>query len=231
MASRKRPLTELEDLQSAKSSKSMRVHSIVTDLSPYKDTGFFQANVRDNTSSKRLIGFESWQWEALSKHNNKPDAIQLDNCAIQKSRFSETMEVVNNKTKLSLSPRKIIPVQTPIKTITLKKLSDIPDFNIVTVSAKIAKAGEKVEVKPGLFKQDLSISDETGTARLTLWQDTIDSLTVGTSYCLQGLQVRSFNDQKYLSEPKSGFKFSVVEDIQIHNEEDKQVSNASITGA
>lgn len=136
MASRKRPLTELDDLQSAKSpSKSMRVHGVVTDLSPYKDTGFFQANLRDNTSSNRLIGFDSWQWQELSKHN-KPDAIQLDNCAIQKSIFSETMEVVvNSKTKLSLSPRKIFPIQTPIET-TLKKLSDIPDFNIVSKDRK-----------------------------------------------------------------------------------------------
>ena len=85
-----------------------------------------------------------------------------------------------------------------------------------------------------MFKQDLDISDETGTARLTLWQDTIDKLIVGTSYSLQGLQVRSFNDKKYLSEPKSGFTFSVMQDIQavlIESEEDKQVSNASITGA
>ena len=57
-----------------------------------------------------------------------------------------TMEVVNNKTKLSLSPRMIIPVQTRIETITLKKLSDIPDFNIVTVSAKIAKLVRKLRL-------------------------------------------------------------------------------------
>ena len=99
------------------------------------------------------------------------------------------MEVVNSKTKVSLSPRKIQPVQASIETITLNELCDVPDFDIVTVSAKVGKSGEKIEVKPGLFKQDLAISDETGTAHLTLWQDTIDSLTVGTSYSLQGLQV------------------------------------------
>ena len=136
---------------------------------------------------------------------------------------------------MSLSPRKIQPVQASIETIALNELRDVPDFDIVTVSAKVGKSGEKIEVKPGLFKQDLAISDETGTARLTLWQDTIDSLTVGTSYSLQGLQVRSFKDKKYLSEPKSGFEFAVVADIQAvlieSEDQDKQVFNASITGA
>lgn len=84
---------------------------MVTNPSPYKDTGFFQANIRDGTASKRLIGFESWQWQELSKH--KSDPVQPDNCMIQKSRYSETMEVVvSSKTKVSLSPRKIQPVQT-----------------------------------------------------------------------------------------------------------------------
>ena len=231
----KRPVSELEDLKSATSpSKSMSVHGVVTNLSPYKDTGFFQANIRDGTASKRLIGFESWQRQELSKHKSYP--VQLDNCTIQKSRYSETMEVViNSKMKVSLSPRKIQPVQTRIETITLKKLNNVPDFDLVTVSAKIGKASEKIEVKPGLFKQDLGISDTTATARLTIWQETIDRLTVGTSYTLQGLQVRAFNNKKYLSEPKSGFEFSAIEDIQAiaidSDDQDERVLNASITGA
>lgn len=235
--SRKRALTELDDLQSAMSpSKSMRVHGVVTDLSPFKDTGFFQAKIKDGTASKRLIGFESWQWEQLSKHNNKPHPVQFDNCTIQKSRYSEAMEVVvNNKTKMSLSPRKIQRLQASIETIPLNKLNDVPDYDFVTVSAKVGKASEKIEVKSGLFKQDLGISDETATGRLTLWQQTIGSLTVGTSYSLQGLQVRSFNNKKYLSEPKSGFEFSVVKDIQAvpldSDDQDEEVLNASITGA
>ena len=58
------------------------------------------------------------------------------------------------------------------------------------------------------------------------------SLTVGTSYSLQGLQVRSFKDKKYPSEP---IEFTVVADIQAvpieSEDQDKQVLNVSITGA
>ena len=95
--------------------------------------------------------------------------------------------VVNSETKVSLSPRKIQPVQASIETIALNKLSDVPDFDIVTVSATVGKSSEKLR-----YIQDLAISDETGTPRLTLWQDTIDSFTIGTSYSLQDLQIRSF---------------------------------------
>ena len=231
---RKRPFTEVENLKSATSpSKSAKVHGVVTNLSPQREgSGFFQAKITDNTAS---IGFESSQWEELSKHNNK-DPILLDDCAIRKSRYSESMEVVvNQNTKVTLSPRKIQPLKVLNQTITLKQLNDMEDFDLVTVAAKIMKASNKFEVKPGLFKQDISISDSTGTAQLAIWQDSIDSLTVGTLYSLQGLQVRSFNNSKYLSEPKSGFQYSVVEDIQAvmidSDQQDEKVLNASITGA
>ena len=45
----------------------------------------------------------------------------------------------------------------------------------VTVTAKILRAGDKEEVKPNLFKQDLCIADATATCRLTVWQEMIDS--------------------------------------------------------
>ena len=85
----------------------------------------------------------------------------------------------------------------------------LTDFDLVTVSAKIGKASKKIEVKQGLFKQDLGISDVTATDRLTVWQETIDRLTVGTSYTLQGLQVRSFNNKKYCLNPSQALSFQL----------------------
>ena len=35
-----------------------------------------------------------------------------------------------------------------------------------------------IEVKTGLIKQDITIADETGKSRLTLWQDGINKLEV-----------------------------------------------------
>ena len=51
----------------------------------------------------------------------------------------------------------------------------MPDVDLVTLSANIEKASEKIELKPDLFKQDLGISGATAAAQLTIWQETTDS--------------------------------------------------------
>jgi len=97
-----------------------------------------------------------------------------------------------------------------MKTITLDQIHSIDEYQVASVSVKILWADSKQGLKPGLFKQDLCISDATGTARLTLWQDCIE---IGSSYRLQGLMVRSFNRVSYLTIQKMGFTASIEDDI------------------
>ena len=68
-------------------------------------------------------------------------------------------------------------------------------------------------IKPDLFKQDVSIADATGTARLTLWQEKIGSLEVGKCYKMEGFRICSVNNTKYLTPPKSGYEITAVDDI------------------
>ena len=75
------------------------------------------------------------------------------------------------------------------------------------------KLHEQTEVKPGLYKQDIVISDATGSARLTVWQDQINILEQDKSYKLDNLTVRSYNGSKYLTLPKSEFVVKNVDDI------------------
>ena len=119
--------------------------------------------------------------------------------------------------------------------ITLDSLSQCQDYENVNVSIEVLDNDAPVEVKTGLVKQDLTVADETGTARLTLWQSSLD---VGKSYKLEALSVRSYNGMKYLTPPKSGWRY-VCDDINIPDnqaklsmtEEDKRgMSNAVVDG-
>ncbi len=58
----------------------------------------------------------------------------------------------------------------------------------------------------------MTLSDSTGTAKLTLWQDNIGILEFQKSYLLKNLHVRSFMNMKYLT-PSKSFKYELCEDL------------------
>ncbi len=53
-----------------------------------------------------------------------------------------------------------------------------------------------------LFKQDVTLSDSTGTARRTLWQEQIGKLQVDHSYHIHNLLVKSYDGSKYITPPR-----------------------------
>ena len=246
MAFCKRVFDKYDSLDSVcKPTKSAKVHGIVTSLSPMKGDKYFDGCIADNTTSMRLVGFAATQQKELATQYDKKQPVVLENCAIHKSRFSDSMEVVlSSSTKVATSPRKFSePVASSHGTddeiaISLDQLQALSNFQKVRVTVKVLRADNKVEVKPGLFKQDLCISDATAAAELTLWQDSIDTLVVDKCYILQGLHVRSFDQKKYLTPPKAGFTVLPKEDIgdvkePSTGEEDKNklLSDVRVVGA
>ena len=70
-----------------------------------------------------------------------------------------------------------------------------------------------MNVAGGKTKQDITIADDTSTARLTLWQENVDTLTINGSYHLSRMVVRTFQTQKYLSMAHIGTEIKEIEDI------------------
>ena len=83
------------------------------------------------------------------------------------------MEVMLKKfTNISKSPKKInIPDDDDVGTnlIQLQDLPNIQDFQKVTVDIKVVNITEPLTVTGGKVKQDVTVSDSTTTACLTLW--------------------------------------------------------------
>lgn len=128
----------------------------------------------------------------------------------------DVTEVILNKSKIiSASPKSIKnivkpPTPTAIK---LEDLHTLPDYSIVSVTIKVIRVDNPTQVKPDLCKQDLYIADATGSARLTLWQESINCLELEQCYAINSLVVNTFNHKKYLTTPKSGFSHKLIEDI------------------
>ena len=64
--------------------------------------------------------------------------------------------------------------------------------------------GSEEVVGFGLKKQDLVIAGQSGSARLTLWQEEIGTMQAGCSYTAYGAMVREFHGQRFLSTSKQG---------------------------
>ena len=78
---------------------------------------------------------------------------------------------------------------------------------------KVALANDPLRVTGGKTKQDIVISDDTSTARLTLWEDRVNTMFDGDSYALRNVVVRQFRGTKYLSMAKSGSTITGTDDI------------------
>jgi len=67
-----------------------------------------------------------------------------------------------------------------------------------TVTGRIARIGEKMEVETKFGKSYLAVAlleDETGNVRLNLWRGQIDLVRVGDVITVEHGFVRSFKDQ------------------------------------
>ena len=55
-------------------------------------------------------------------------------------------------------------------------------FHHVSLKAKAVKVNEAGEVSGGKVKQDITVSDATGSAHLIVWGEEIRKIEEGTSY-------------------------------------------------
>ncbi|SMN02645.1 hypothetical protein SPONN_1545 [uncultured Candidatus Thioglobus sp.] len=239
--SRKRLFDEIDTLDSLSSPmKSAKIHGIVTTLSPMKSgpkMSYFEGKLADDKASIRLVGFNKAQHHELEAHCKEGDMVTFENCQIQKSKYNDNMEVLlKQSSKVLSSPKKLLNdvLTTPSTSshhITLDQLSSIPDYDLVDVKVKVTELGEKLEVTSNLYKQDVMISDSTDTSKLTLWQESINSLQLAESYQIENLVVKSYNDVKFLSPSKYGYAALQLDDIGTVNEEPMKTITTELKNA
>jgi replication factor A1 len=77
----------------------------------------------------------------------------------------------------------------------------------VSVEGKIVEISETRDVQTKYGKRsvaDATLEDETGSIGLSLWEDQIDSVSVGDKVLISGAFVTQFRDKLRLSIPRSG---------------------------
>ena len=94
------------------------------------------------------------------------------------------------------------------------KISEIRRGNSgVSVEAKVIDISEPREVNTRYGKKqvaDATLEDDSGQISLTLWEDQINSITIGDKVSMSGGYVTEFRDKLQLNIPKSG-KLEITE--------------------
>lgn len=186
-----------------------------------------------------MVGFDKKIQDKLLQLQDQKEPIVIENCEIIKSKYTDNMEVIVNKSTRFYKSQKKFNV-TVEDVMSLDELSDQPNYQCVNVKVKVIEMKKPLEIQPSLKKQDVVIADHTGAARLTLWQQDLNIFDIGGSYSLKNLIVREFNGLKYLSPEKSGWTFVKCPDIgdvhvgdfgiDDHEAEVREIIDAQVVG-
>ena len=240
---KKRPLEEFEGVSEIQICKSAKVQGVVTSLSPLKSnktgtTKYFEGEISDGKSCRRLVGFDAKLHSKLQEYHEKNEALALGNCEIKQSRYGSELEVVvRSNSDVYQSPTKFDVASSSVSRhlgsdVTLVELTQLANFQKITVRIKVMAVKESETVKNGFVKQDCIVADASASCKLVLWGD---SLEEDISYKLSGLIMRTYNGKKYLSIPKdSSFDFEVIGDIGVtvekEVEEEGKMKGAIVIG-
>ena len=135
--------------------------------------------------------------------------VEIQNCEIKKSRYGDGYDLLlRNKSIIKMSGRRDInassiisdhylPPEEETLEIMLNKVQDLENNKRVTVTAKVTVVHDPVHLIEKK-KQDVFLSDQSGSAKLVLWEADIGSLEAGKSYVMKNLVVRSYQCAKHL---------------------------------
>lgn len=95
----------------------------------------------------------------------------------------------------------------------LSQLQHLEIFSKLNVKVKVVTIDETTLVgEADRKKQDVIIADDSHEAKLTLWEDQVDSVSLGRSYLLSQYVVRIYQGEKYISRGENS-QFEPIEDI------------------
>lgn len=100
------------------------------------------------------------------------------------------------------------------KEITINQLQTQPPFQKVSLSAKVIEIDEIATLQDGRKVQNIMISDSTGTAKVALWEDSINSVKLLKSYKFVNLTVKNYHETNTLFTPRKNFSTTNIDDLQ-----------------
>ena len=146
------------------------------------------------------------------------------------------MEILlKTSTKITKSPKKIntTNMKTQGEPILLSELEEKDEYEKVSTKVKVIEHLQTITVPTGKRVQEILVGDSSTVTKCSLWEQDIDTLSVGSCYLLKIFQVHEFASKKFVSKAKEGSEAIPIPDIgNIVNRptqvQDEQITNAQI---
>jgi len=196
----------------------MNLEAVLASVSPIKNKRFIGELV-DNKKAIGFVGFDPGNQAKLEALKSHGTPVLLKNCDVQLNSWTKKLEVVVR------SHTEVVPSDSQFNIdnidnigatpVSLSQLHDLPEFTKVNVTVKVISIKDPEKTGKNLRKQEVTIADN---CVLTLWENHIDSLSLGENYQITKLTLRLFNGDRTLSMPRVGSKVEQIEDIGEVNE-------------
>ena len=85
-------------------------------------------------------------------------------------------------------PALMVEMATVPKTITLDTLANMEVFQRVTVNVKVVGVKETIQLS-NKVKKDVLLTDKSGTAKVSLWEEHMNAMKEQESYCLNSSRI------------------------------------------
>ena len=210
MANRKREREEDEEVDVSSltcTSPGKKVRGVVLQVSPMKKgkmgSNCFDGRISDGVASMRFVGYDSSVRRRILEHEGKDSAVTMSKCEIKHGRHDgDGFEVhIRNSTEVAMSEKKfdVSKEKAEKYEVTgIKSVESMVQYQRVIVEGKVVELDKVKEVSGGKKKQDMVVSDSSGSIRLTIWEDMIGQVAEGLSYRFTGMMVRMFKGKKFL---------------------------------
>ena len=240
MAKREREVDKFETLgKISHTSPNAKLHGVILSLSPMqrgKTCSYFHGQVTDGDSSVCIFGFDVGVRKKLAFFEGNKQAVTITNCEVKASKRSKALEILVNKNTDVAQSDKQFDIKSSTcalskggSTIELGELQNLDKYQCVNVKAKALRLEDVEEVPRGKKVQNIVITDNTATARLSVWEGEIGKVVAGKSYNLTALVVREFRGRKFLSMSKDKLDILATEDITEVADETESNNSATNT--
>ena len=214
----------LEEFQSVSNvthtSPKAKIHCVVSgipeDMKKGSGSSYFDGKLSDDNKSMRVYGYDPGVRRKLfESQTDETSAIIISGCSVKNARGSSTdLEVFVNKHATITKSDKVFtaPTSTTGQTTPIKEICDLSVNTFVEVKVTVCSVNDpQCITTKSLTCQELMVADSTGSTRLTVWENEINTMEKGKSYHLQNVSVREFKGNKFLS---TSIKGSLIKEIQ-----------------
>ena len=100
------------------------------------------------------------------------------------------------------------------KKVSLSQLKKQVPWQSATIKFKVLEIGDTSKLDDGRRVQQVIVADDTANVEVALWQEFVNSLSLGKSYQLDNLMVKTFNERISLFTPRQSVNIKQIDDLQ-----------------